>query len=185
MKLIQRPAALLLLLAWLPLATSLVPLPTIENAESASRAVMDLAENGKKARKFLDETGRTEMEESLKLWANPKEVQSLWFTNWIMVLFVFALGLVASVMAVSNISKWRLAVLVSSLIYLAIGFNFSESYIPSWESAQRWWMLATQLNNGVLVVYKDLLFPLIQFTLLVTMASFLIRENIRSKKHET
>ncbi len=137
----------------------------------------------KDARKYLDTADRKNLEDAFDFWQDAKIVQSLWLRNWTISLSVILVGVIASVMAIANLLGWRLVVLASALLYFVMMFKISESYVPSWQNAQKWWMIATQLNNGFLVVYRELIFPLLQAMIFVAMLSLAAsRINVKGKR---
>ena len=181
----QKLPRILLLLAWLPLITFLLPFPTQENSESGSRGMIEFAEKGKDARKYLNETDKKSLEEGLKFWGDPKELQTWWLARWVVALLVIVAGILASVLAVANVSRWRLILAASSLLYLLVFANFSMRFLPTWENAQLWWMLASQLNSGILVVYKELFFPVLQVLVLAVLLLQFLKRKDHAIKNET
>jgi len=184
MRLIQRPAALLLLLAWLPLIPILFPLPTAENAERVTHGMSEFfGKSVKDAREYLDTADRKNLEDAFAFWQDTESIQSLWLRGWTISLAVILVGVVASIMAIANLPSWRLVVLASALLYFAMMFKISATYIPSWQNAQKWWMIATQLNNGFFVVYRELIFPFFQAMIFVAMLSLVVtRINVKGRR---
>jgi hypothetical protein len=168
---LRRAIGLSLLIAWLPLATNLWPLPGRSEAASFSQWMVTIAEKqGEK--------------ETVAFWSDVEGVQAFFLRRWVITLVSLGAGIIASAMALRRTRGWPLALLGASIFYLVLVMPPSKTLLPTEFNLHLWLGFAIRGTRGILIVLKELLLPLAQIAVLVWMIAYLVVGTLRRRTHE-
>jgi len=160
----SRTFAVLLLLSWLPLIAYLFPLP------SETYAI----ETGKKVTRLMEASDivgskfhlmRKQVEEIYKFYSSPAELHNWLLLRWGSFAMVMLMGIIASLLALMHHHFWKIAAITAAACYLLTITLYSGVYLPSRLDARGWLMMMAQLDDNWLLLYRELLFPIMQCVL--------------------
>jgi hypothetical protein len=159
--------------AWVPLATSLLPLPS-------GRAQLAIIEGEKLTLKIKTERlappnspaakALAEHEARIERWKrDPSDLERQYWTSWIFALVQLALGLAGSILLLLQHRAWIAFGLISAVWYLLGHFGFFVSGILSLSDLIARIKALSVLPSSLLTVFHfELLLPLLCIWVLVT-----------------
>ena len=164
----NRTFAILLFVSWLPLAAYLFPLPSESYAIETGKKVTRMMESsdivGTKFRLM-----RSQVKEIHDFYGNPGELHNWIMLRWGAYFIIILTGLLAALLAIFQHQFWKIAVITASGCYLLFIIGYSGVYLPSKLDARSWLMVVSQLNENGLLIYRELVFPVMQFILAIIL----------------
>ena len=168
---LKRAIGLCLLVAWLPLATNLWPLPGRSEAAGFSQWIVAEAEkHGEK--------------DAVAFWSDVERVQAFFQRRWVVTLVGLVAGVIASAMALQETRAWPLALFFASIFYLVVVAPPSKVLLPTEFNLHLWQGFATRGTRGILVICKELVLPVTQIAVLVWMIAYFIKGTLTKRVHE-
>ncbi len=163
-----RTFAVLLLLSWLPLVAYLFPLPSQAYAVETGKKVTRMMEAsdivGSKFRLM-----RKQVDEIYDFYSKPAELHNWMLLRWGSFAMVMFMGIMASLLALVHYHFWKIAAITAAACYLMFIILYSGVYLPSRLDARGWLMMMAQLDDNWLMLYRELLFPILQCVLAIIL----------------